>query len=279
MSWLITIISQDFFIFIGMAKFTYKEAAIHYTSSGKGRVVLLLHGFLENKKMWKDIITDLSAYYRVISIDLLGHGNSENIGYIHTMEDQAFMVKAVLDSLQLRRYVLIGHSMGGYVGLTFTEHFTKNVKGLCLMNSTPLADSPEKKINRDRAIEAVKQNHKTFIRMSIPNLFAPYNLSQFKNAIDTTINEALYMPPQGIIASLEGMKLRKDKTKVFNTMKVPTQLIIGKNDGAIDYNATLKAVQNKNTEIVQFDDGHMSYIENKQDLINTLNRFVKNSYS
>lgn len=262
-----------------MAKFTYKEAVIHYTSNGKGRVVVLLHGFLENRKMWKDIIADLSAYYRVISIDLLGHGDSENIGYIHTMEDQAFMVKSLLDSLQLRRYVLIGHSMGGYVSLTFTEHFTENVKGLCLMNSTPLADSPEKKINRDRAIEAVKQNHKTFIRMSIPNLFASFNLLRFKDVIDTITNEALQMQPQGIIASLEGMKLRKDKTRVFNTMIVPTQLIIGKNDGAIDYEATLKSAQNKTIEIVQFNDGHMSYIENKEDLIKALNRFVKNCYS
>ncbi|MBS3992849.1 MAG: alpha/beta fold hydrolase [Bacteroidetes bacterium] len=261
-----------------MGLFKYKGASIHYTSKGKGRVVVLLHGFLENAEMWKDIREQLQTRFRVIAIDLLGHGNSENIGYIHTMEDQALMVKALLDSLQLRRYIVIGHSMGGYVGLSLAQLFPTAIKGLCLMNSTPLADNPEKKINRDRAIEAVKQNHKTFIRMSIPNLFASYNLTSFKNEINQVINEALNMNQQGIIASLEGMKLRKDKAAVFNTLKAPTQLIIGKNDGAIDYKATLKSIQNKQTEIVEFEDGHMSYIENKSELLDALTQFVKKCY-
>lgn len=261
-----------------MSSYNFKGANINYNSTGRGSVVVLIHGFLENASMWNEVIPILSKKYRVITIDLLGHGASENIGYIHTMEDQACLVKSLLDFLKLRRYVLIGHSMGGYISLTFAHHFKENLKGLCLMNSTPLADSPEKKINRDRAIEAVKQNHKTFVRMSIPNLFAPYNLDQYKKEIDNTIGEAIQMQPQGIIASLEGMKLRKDNTTVFNTLKVPTQLIIGKNDGAIDYPATLKAVQNKNTQIVLFNDGHMSYIENKEELINALHQFVKTCY-
>jgi pimeloyl-ACP methyl ester carboxylesterase len=120
----------------------YKNANIHFSSQGKGRAIVLLHGFLENISMWDDIILTLSKKYRVISIDLLGHGKSENIGYIHSMEDQASMIKFVLDALNLRKCVLIGHSMGGYVGLAFAEHFKENIKALCLMNSTALSDSP-----------------------------------------------------------------------------------------------------------------------------------------
>ena len=62
--------------------------------------------------------------------------------------------------------------MGGYIALAFTELFPEMVQGICLMNSTALADTEEKKHNRDRGIQAVKQNHKTFIRLAIPNLFS-----------------------------------------------------------------------------------------------------------
>jgi pimeloyl-ACP methyl ester carboxylesterase len=257
----------------------YKNADIHFSSQGKGRAVVLLHGFLENISMWDDIILTLSKKYRVISIDLLGHGKSENIGYIHSMEDQASMIKFVLDALNLRKCVLIGHSMGGYVGLAFAEHFKENIKALCLMNSTALSDSPEKKINRERAIEAVKMNHKTFVRMAVPNLFAPYNLIKFKDEVNIVVEQALQMQPQGIIASLEGMKLRNNKVSVLKNLGVPTQLVIGQNDGAIDIELTLESLENSSTEIIIFPDGHMSHIENKSELIETLEHFVKKCYS
>jgi pimeloyl-ACP methyl ester carboxylesterase len=228
--------------------------------------------------MWEDIIPILSQKYRVITIDLLGHGKTENIGYIHSMEDQALMVKAVLDSLNLYRYVMIGHSMGGYVGLAFAQLFSSHIKGLCLMNSTPLTDSPEKKINRDRAIEAVKQNYKTFVRMSVPNLFAPYNLIKYKDEVVVIIEQALQMQPQGIIASLEGMKLRKNRVEELKKINAPTQLIIGQNDGAIDIESTLQSVDNTSVEIIIFPDGHMSHIENKSELIDTLELFVRKCY-
>ncbi len=256
----------------------YKNTNIHFSSEGKGSAIVLLHGFLENSSMWDNVIPELSLNYRVISIDLLGHGKTDNIGYIHTMEDQALMVKFVLNYLKLRKYVIIGHSMGGYIGLAFAELFSDNLKGLCLMNSTPLADSSEKKINRDRAIEAVKQNHKTFVRITVPNLFASYNLTKFKDEINIVIDEALTMKPQGIIASLEGMKLRKNRRGIFNQIAVPTQLIIGQNDGAIDMNTTLKSVENTSVAIIIFPDGHMSHIENKSALAETLQSFIKKCY-
>jgi len=103
--------------------FQYKNISISYAVSGKGSAVVLLHGFLENKTMWHKIKKVLSKKYKVVSIDLLGHGKTESLGYVHTMEDQAEMIKAVLNHLKLRKYVLIGHSMGGYISLAFAKKF------------------------------------------------------------------------------------------------------------------------------------------------------------
>ena len=255
--------------------FLHKKTNVHFTTKGKGSAIVLLHGFLENSTMWTDISEVLSKKYRVICIDLLGHGETENHGYIHTMKDQAEMIKAVLNYLRLRKYILIGHSMGGYIALAFAKLFPENMKGLCLINSTALPDSKEKKINRDRAIKVVKQNHKTFVRIAIPMLFSEDNRTIFSSEIKQITKEALQISPQGIIASLEGMKIREDLTSIYENSNFPIQMIIGKQDPALEYSSLIKQTQNTEVQITKFSDGHMSHIENKNELIVTLLSFIK----
>ncbi|WP_372768468.1 alpha/beta fold hydrolase [Lutibacter sp.] len=253
----------------------FKNTNVHFTSIGKGKAVVLIHGFLENSSMWQEVAKELSKRNRVVCIDLLGHGQTGNLGYIHSMEDQANMVKAVLNHLSLRKYVVIGHSMGGYIALAFAKLFSKNIKGLCLMNSTALPDSEEKKISRDRAIKAVKQNHKTFVRVAIPMLFSEKNRNIFTNEIAQITNEALQMSTQGIVAALEGMKVRRNLTSIYKTAQFPIQLIIGKQDPTLDYDATISQTKNTNIKVIEFPDGHMSHVENKQNLVEAILKFIK----
>ena len=253
----------------------FKHINIHYTDKGKGTAIVLLHGFLENSTMWKPFISKLTKKNRVVTIDLLGHGKTECIGYVHTMEDMAEAVKAVLTKLRLRRVVLIGHSMGGYVSLAFVEKYPEMIKGLCLMNSTATADSKEKKINRERAIEAVKHNHKSFIKISISNLFRPKNRPIFKDEINKVRDEALKIPLQGVIAALEGMKIRKDRTKILKSNSFKKMMIIGKHDPVLDQDSLIKQTKNTDVKIVEFQDGHMSHIENKKEFSERIMHFIE----
>ena len=256
----------------------YKKTTINFTSSGKGSAVVLLHGFLENSSMWNETVAQLSTKYRVVCIDLLGHGESENHGYVHSMEEQAEMVKTVLNHLNLRKYVLVGHSMGGYISLAFAKIYSENVKGLCLMNSTTLPDTEEKKVNRSRAIEAVKQNHKTFVRIAVPMLFSEKNRTVFKNEVESVVNEALKMSPQGIIAALEGMKIRENLTSILNSEGFPKMMFIGKEDPALDYNSLIEQTKNTSVKVIEYPDGHMSHIENKNDFISDLETFTRTCF-
>ena len=253
----------------------FKNTTISFTDQGKGTAVVLLHGFLENKQMWNAFIPELSKRNRVIAIDLLGHGATECLGYIHTMEDQADMVQSVLQELKIRKTVLIGHSMGGYIGLAFAELYAENVKGIMLLNSTSKADSEERKINRDRAIVAVKQNYSNFIRMSIANLFSESNRERLTEVIEQVKIEALKTPLQGIVASLEGMKIRKDREIILHFASYPIQLVLGKKDGVLIYEDNLDQIEGTKVQLTTFEDGHMSHIENETELLALLLQFLR----
>jgi pimeloyl-ACP methyl ester carboxylesterase len=252
-----------------------KNTRIEFETFRKGSAVVLLHGFLESSFMWKDIVPILSKKYKVVTLDLLGHGASENHGYIHSMEDQAEIVKSVLNHLKLRKYVIIGHSMGGYIALAFAKLFPKNVKGICLLNSTALPDSKEKKINRNRAIKAVKENYKTFIKIAVPMLFSEKNRTLLKKEIQNCINDALRMNPQGITAALEGMKIRENQTKLYVNSSYPIHMVISKEDPALDYKSLIHQTKNTKVTTSELPDGHMSYIENKTEVIKILSNFIK----
>lgn len=255
---------------------TYKNIEIAYSVSGKGNAVIFLHGFLETSSMWQPFVDTFSKTHKVVTIDLLGHGKTPCLGYIHTMEAMAETVFAVVKALRLRKFHLAGHSMGGYVALAFAEMHPDYLKGICLINSTSRADSAERKVNRNRAIRAVKHNHKQFIRISITNLFRPKNRKIFANTIKEVKKEALTTSLQGIVAALEGMKIREDREVLLHFSPYKKMMIIGKHDPVLDFEDLIDQTKNSEVDVDIFPDGHMSHVENKEDLMFSLERFIRN---
>ena len=98
-----------------MATIKFQKKNIFFTDEGKGKAIVLLHGFTESLKIWSGFASKLAEKYRVITIDLPGHGKSDCIASIHTMEVMADAVFTVLKNLKVGKCLMIGHSMGGYV--------------------------------------------------------------------------------------------------------------------------------------------------------------------
>lgn len=253
----------------------FKNTSVSYADYGKGTAVVLLHGYLENQEMWQEFVPELSSKYRVITIDLLGHGLTECLGYVHSMEDNADLVHELLSELRIRKAIVIGHSMGGYVALAFAELYPENIKGLVLLNSTSKADNEERKTNRDRAIKAVKKDYTSFVRLSIGNLFSEDNREKLTEEIESVKLDALKTPLQGIIAALEGMKIRKDREMLLHTATFPMLLILGKKDPVLNYEENLSQIEGTHVKLATFPDGHMSYIENRDALKTVLTAFLK----
>lgn len=252
----------------------YKGVNVFYKEKGSGGAVVLLHGFLENSTMWNGLVEEISKRNRVITIDLLGHGKSDCLGYVHTMEDMAEAVKQVLTYLRIRKAIFIGHSMGGYVSLAFANKYPKNLKGICLMNSTSQADDDERKEVRKKANKIVQQNFITMVKMGINNLFVSTSKEFFFNEIEKVLNEALKTPVRGYIASNEGMRLRKNSEEVLE--QIPKRIIItGKEDPVLNYEFIKREATRTNTDLKVLAKGHMSHIENKKELLETLLEFIK----
>lgn len=255
-------------------EFHYKGARFVGEDEGRGRAVLFLHGFLENRRMWHDLKSALPRTVRKISLDLPGHGDSENLGYVHSMEEMAELVQALMKHLFLRKVVLCGHSMGGYVALAFAEKYPDHLKGLILMNSNSRADSPEKRINRDRAIKLVKQDYQSFIRNAIPALFAEGNRQRLKSDIERVRTEALRTSAQGVVAALEGMKVRADREAILAFAPYPILFIASKQDPILPFQALEEQMEHTVVQGLKLKEGHMSHLEEPEALLKGLKHFL-----
>jgi pimeloyl-ACP methyl ester carboxylesterase len=122
---------------------------------------------------------------------------------------------------------------------------------------------------------AVKQNYTNFIRLSITNLFCENNRERLIAEIENVKIAALKTPLQGIVASLEGMKIRKDREVLLHFAPFPVLLILGQQDPVLNYEETKEQIENTPTQLVSFPDGHMSHIENAVALEKVLLDFFK----
>lgn len=245
-----------------MPKLRFKDVDIHFTDIGKGPAVVLIHGFLENVSMWAFVQETLKSK-RTICVDLPGHGESDCIGYVHTMEEMADAVLAVLRHLKIRRISLVGHSMGGYVALALAEKEPDMLRSLTLYHSTARADTMWKKRDRERAIKLIKVNHKSFVRTSIPMLFKPSNRKRLGSEIKLLKSEALNTSKQGIVAALSGMRLRPNREVLLKFPPFPVFIIAGDKDPRIPLEESVQL--SEISEFVQLNViegcGHMSFLE------------------
>ena len=264
-----------------MLKFAeFKKVKVRYSDTGKGRVIVLLHGFLGSHKIWNEYIKMLSPKFRVIAIDLPGHGETPAIGYYHSMEMMAQCAKAVLDHVGVRRYVVVGHSMGGYTALAFAELYPENVSGLCLIHSSSYPDSAEKKKDRDRSIAIVKKGHKRAVTDVVATLFTPEKVAKLKSKVAEAKQIATSTSKQSIINSLEGMKERKSRDMILKFAEYPVLFVVGKKDSIINHETVFSQVGLcKFPSVIMMEkEGHMGFYEEPQQIEPELTLFANRCF-
>lgn len=227
---------------------------------------MLLHGFLESSSIWFDLESSWTRTRQVICIDLPGHGRSDVLEEIHSMELMARSVLAVLDHLNLPQVELLGHSMGGYVALAILELHPDRVFRIGLMNSSTAADSIERKENRERSVVLVNKNKSAFISMALKNLLPSDNYQIFKDSIEKMKVEAVAFPTSGITAALLGMKNRTDRSEVLHSFPGTKYFISGRRDTLLDVEEGKKQAIASGSVYFDVDGGHLSYLENREEV-------------
>lgn len=256
------------------------ETSIHYRIVGQGPHVVLLHGFLESAKVWDDLSANLSNEFTIIIPDLPGHGDSPSFAPIHGMKELAALISAILDAERVKNFVLVGHSMGGYVALALASQAPHKVKGLCLFHSQAGADGPEAKTNRLRTIKAVEEQHIGFIRQFIPDLFAEQNLTTNRDTIEWMKAEAVKMIPSAIIASIRGMMERDDMMPFLESCGFPVLFIAGAHDKRIPYSTVFAQASRLNhAEILLLKNiAHMGWAEDPHNCQLAIQHFARKCF-
>ena len=257
--------------------FLFKGSRIHYSESGNGTVLVLLHGYLESSEVWNGFAKKLSSRFRVISVDLPGHGLSDVYGEVHTMEFMATAVKELLDGQNIKQAFLTGHSLGGYVTLAFLELFPEYLSGYCLFHSQPFPDPPEAIEKRRREIAIVKAGKKDLMYPdNVTRMFASSNLEKFSFALQRSKDIASRIPGEGITAVLNGMMIRPSRLQVMEEGRIPCLWILGSMDNYIpcDFIQSKVKLPSNARVVILLNSGHLGFVEEEEKSVEVIREFV-----
>lgn len=255
---------------------TFSKGSIDYKVSGQGPSIVFLHGFMESARIWRAFAYKLSSKFRVIRVNLPGHGKSSVYGEKHTMEFMAEAVHAVLAAEKVETCMLVGHSMGGYVALAFAERWPEMVRGLVMFSSISTADTKERKADRDRAVKLVEEHKMKYISSVVPNLFYERTGTKAGKRIYKLVKLAARQPKEGIIAAIRGMRDRPDRTQVLEAAAYPVLFLAGHDDPLIPVEKIqeLAARVPGSRAVIMSECGHVGFLEKRKESMNAVRAFA-----
>ena len=239
------------------------ENILNFTDHGKGETIVFLHGFCESIQIWDQFKLHFKDF-RIICIDLPGHGKSKGLGVDTIIEKLSDAVNRTLSSLNLNRYILVGHSLGGYVTITYAGKYHNKLAGFCLFHSSAHEDSSEKKESRDKTAEYVlKHGVEVFANPFVPPLFYSKRKEELKDDINFATTIAKKMRTEDIVNTIVAMRDRKERISVLIKAKIPVAFIVGKDDTGVPLEISLSQCYLPKFSSVLFlaETGHMGMFE------------------
>lgn len=210
-----------------MKNISVNGITLAYTRRGMGTPLVLLHGFPLDHTSWNEVASILEDHFDVILPDLRGFGESTTVETPYSISDMADDIAGLLDSLGLEQAVIAGHSMGGYVALSFLKKYPEKVSGFGLISSQAAADTPERKDGRYKtAVEVAEKGVSVVADAMSPKLSADEQVRAF-------VRESILRQSQpALIGALKAMATREDTTSLLASIdgQCPVVLIHGDAD-------------------------------------------------
>jgi uncharacterized protein (TIGR02246 family) len=246
---------------------------IHVKQQGSGELALVfLHYYGGSSRTWDGVARELSDRYRIVATDHRGWGNSEAPAEGYRIADLAADAEGVIAALGLRRYVLVGHSMGGKVAQLIASRRPDGLEGLVLVAPSP--PSPAVLSNEERATLTGAYQSRESVEFVIDHVLTAKPLDAARR--EQVIEDSLKAAPQAK-AAWPNVAMREDITEAVASIDVPTIVISGEQD-LVDRVATLQAellprIPHAAMNILP-GTGHLSPLEAPADLARVIGRFV-----
>ncbi len=201
---------------------------------GEGVPVILLHGFPLSSEIWNPIRPALEQAARLITPDLRGFGGSDKPEGDYGVETLAGDVLRLADRLGLERFVLGGHSMGGYVALRVAAGHAGRLAGLVLVSSRAAGDPPAASAGRDAGIARIRRGEVAgFLDDLVPNALGPSTRRRAPRLVSDLRAIAGAVPEHVLVGCLAGMRDRPDSSGILPQLEVPALVVAGQEDPVV----------------------------------------------
>ncbi|MBX3303756.1 MAG: alpha/beta fold hydrolase [Nitrospira sp.] len=202
--------------------------SIAYHDRGSGVPLVFLHAFPLNRSMWIEQEQALSSRFRVLTVDLRGHGESDAPLWRYTLDQAADDVIGLLDHLLIRQAVFVGLSMGGYILFALYRRHADRVQGLVLANTRAQADTVEGKEGRFQMAQTAYKNGPSAIAdIMIPKLLSPAAVQTKPELVKRVRAMIEGNQVSGIAGGLMAMAERPDSQLLLTQISCPTQILVG----------------------------------------------------
>ena len=263
-------------------KIIVNKLGISYNDEGPddAPVIIFIHGFPFNKSMWNAQVEALEHYYRVIAYDIRGHGSSDAGDAVFSIELFVKDLLSLMDALKIDKTILCGLSMGGYIALDAIERYPKRFNALILSDTNCMADTPEARAKRMKAIENIRKNGvEKYADESIINLFAPESFATLKEEIARVREMIIKTSIQSLCNTLFALSERVETCGKLPGIKVPVLILVGKKDSITPASFSQlihEKIKGSFLHIIRHA-GHLSNLENPYDFNEQVKKFVESS--
>lgn len=249
---------------------------INYVSIGRGKPLILIHGFCESKEMWITFSKELAKAHTVYCIDLPGFGESLLHQDSITLEEVAVMLHDWMKENRICRPTVIGHSLGGYVTLALAELMGNELAAIGLFHSSAFPDDADKKKTRNKTITFIKKHGvDKFLDSIVPPLFSEQHRITHTSTIEELTALGKKSSKKGVLAYLAAMRDRKDRMEVWKNFNGKKLLIAGILDGAVKIEVSRMHKPFTGDYFELQDVGHMGMFEAEKASLMILKDFLK----
>ena len=259
---------------------TINNLRVSYSDHGPddAPAIIFIHGFPLNKSMWNVQMDALKDNYRVIAYDIRGHGNSDP--GIDNFSIELFVndLLRLMEKLGIKKSILCGLSLGGYIALNAVLKYPDRFDALILNDTQCIADTPEIKENRCISIIRIKEKGvELYAEESIKKLFSPESFTKKKNVIAEVTEMIISIPKQTLYNTLHALAERKETCTRLQEINIPVLIMVGEEDKITPIAAAQQMhekILNSTLKIIQHA-GHLSNLENATAFNTPLVKFLE----